>query len=333
MRLLKKIARKLLWRLMGIKGSDFLPEFHPAGVTFMTVEVAPGCFALLSDKPPVTNSGFVVGEDGVAVIDAHINGDMARQIQARVQEVTDRPIKYVVNTSYHGDHTFGNHAFPADTQIVAHRLTAKHMERFDDEYEVILERCRNDRDVLRDVTVRYPDVVFDDQIELDLGDRRCEVRHFGHGNSPGDATVWVPDAKVAFTGNFISGEGTLPVLFDGEARQCRDTLQRFMSALDVRRIVPGHSLPASLTREPPFDEMLASDQTLRRYSTYLDSLCEPLEEAVRNHVKLQQAFKQLPLPDEFLAQTQGKEAMQLRIWHRFNVARCYKFAASQAADA
>src|SRR6266700_415543 len=86
------------------------PPLNPSGVRLETKELAPGIYGLLSSKPPVDNSGFVVGEHGVLVIDAHINGAMAGLIQTAVRQVTNKPILYVVNTNYHGDHTFGNYA-------------------------------------------------------------------------------------------------------------------------------------------------------------------------------------------------------------------------------
>jgi len=104
------------------------PPLHPAGVKLQTKQLGPGVYALLSNRPPVDNSGFIVGEKGVLVIDAHINGDMARQILDSVRQVTDKPIIYLVNTNYHGDHTFGNYAFPAETKVVAHRKTAEAMQ-------------------------------------------------------------------------------------------------------------------------------------------------------------------------------------------------------------
>jgi cyclase len=93
----------------------FPPPLNPTGARLETKELAPGIYGLLSNKPPVDNSGFVVGEHGVLVIDAHINGAMAGLIQTAVRQVTNKPILYVVNTNYHGDHTFGNSAFPQET--------------------------------------------------------------------------------------------------------------------------------------------------------------------------------------------------------------------------
>ena len=76
--------------LRDIIPADFtLPMLAPAGVTLETRELAPGVYALLSNTGPIDNSGFVVGERGVLVVDAHINGAMARQIQAAVRAVTE----------------------------------------------------------------------------------------------------------------------------------------------------------------------------------------------------------------------------------------------------
>ena len=109
------------------------PPLNPTEARLETKELAPGVYGLLSSKPPVDNSGFVVGEHGVLVIDAHINGAMAGLIQTAVRQVTNKPILYVVNTNYHGDHTFGNYAFPQETLIVAQQKTAEIMRDFERE--------------------------------------------------------------------------------------------------------------------------------------------------------------------------------------------------------
>ena len=96
---------------------------------------------------------------------------MARQIQARVREVTDKPILYLVNTNYHGDHTFGNYAVPEDTLIVAHRLTAERMKDFEQEKTLILAAVDNDAAILRGTRLRLPDITFDETMRIDLGGR------------------------------------------------------------------------------------------------------------------------------------------------------------------
>ena len=221
------------------------PPLHPAGAQLETKQLAPGVYALLSNKPPVDNSGFVVGERGVLVIDAHINGAMARQIQAAVRRVTDKPILYLINTNFHGDHTFGNYAFPAETRIVAHRETAERMRDFEHEKKLLLATVNNDPTVYADVRLRLPDVVFDDYLRLYLGDRVVELYHFGPGNTPGDTVVYVPEARVAWTGNLVLGEGTTPFLIEGRAGEYLQTISRFARTLEVDTIIPGHAAPTT----------------------------------------------------------------------------------------
>ena len=222
-----------------------LPPLHPEGVVLTTRELAPGVYALVSNKPPTDNSGFVVGEEGVLVIDAHINGEMARQIQARVREVTDKPILYLVNTNYHGDHTFGNYAFAEDTRIVAHRLTAERMKDFEHEKILMLATVGNDATILRDTRLRLPDITFEETMRIDLGGRVVELYHFGPGNTPGDTVVYVPEAKAAWTGNLVLGEATIPFLIEGGAEDYLATLARFAQSVDARTIIPGHAFPTT----------------------------------------------------------------------------------------
>jgi hypothetical protein len=132
------------------------PPLNPTGVRLETKELARGIYGLLSSKPPVDNSGFVVGEHGVLVIDAHINAAMAGLIQTAVRQVTNKPILYVVNTNYHGDHTFGNYAFPQETLIVAQQKTAESMRDFEREKQFLLPTVGNDQTVFGDVRLRWP---------------------------------------------------------------------------------------------------------------------------------------------------------------------------------
>src|SRR5215469_18781287 len=150
------------------------PPLKPIAARLDTKELAPGVYGLLSSKPPVDNSGFIVGEHGVLVIDAHINGAMAGLIQTAVRQVTNKPILYVVNTNYHGDHTFGNYAFPQETLIVGQQKTAESMRDFEREKQFLLPTVDNDPTVFGDVRLRLPELVLNEHLELDLGGRVVE---------------------------------------------------------------------------------------------------------------------------------------------------------------
>ncbi len=289
------------------------PPLHPAGAQLVTQELAPGVYALVSTKPPVDNSGFVVGERGVLVIDAHINGEMARQIQAAVRKVTSKPILYLVNTNYHGDHTFGNYAFPAETRIVAHRETAERMRQFEKEKQFLLQTVDNDPTVYADARLRLPDVVFGDYMRLDLGGRPVELYHFGRGNTPGDTVVYVPEARVAWTGNLIVGEGSIPFLIEGGAEAYIQTIARFASTLAVETMVPGHG-------------RLTSGAISGRYLRYLDQLLDSVRKATRADQTLEATLAAATLGPEYALPADSATAQLgafLAGLHRWNVQKTY----------
>ena len=294
------------------------PPLNPTGARLETKELAPGVYGLLSSKPPVDNSGFVVGEHGVLVIDAHINGAMAGLIQTAVRQVTNKPILYVVNTNYHGDHTFGNSAFSQETLIVAQQKTAEIMRDFEREKQFLLPYVDNDRTVFSDVRLRLPDLVLDEYLELDLGGRVVELYHLGHGNTPGDTVVYVPEARVAWTGNLIVGEGNIPFLIEGGAGAYLETIAKFTHTLDVGTIIPGHGL-------------LTSAASLSRYLSYLSELIESMRKAIRAGQSLEETLAATPLGQKYLQDTVGSDsplAAQFAAFragiHRWNMWRTYQ---------
>ena len=88
------------------------PNLSPRGLVLKPRRLGPGVWALLANLPPKDNSGLLVGDHAALVVDAGINGAVAHQLQALAGQLTNRPVRYLANTTYHGDHTFGNAAFP-----------------------------------------------------------------------------------------------------------------------------------------------------------------------------------------------------------------------------
>ena len=262
------------------------PPLHPRDVQLKTVELSDGVYALLSGDVAVDNSGFVVGDQGVLVIDSHINGEMAQQIIDAVQEVTQKPILYLVNTNYHGDHTFGNYAFPAETTIVAHRNTFENMKNFEFEREFMLATVEHDSSVFSDSLLRLPDITFEDQLTIDLGNRIVELHYFGHGNTPGDTIVYVPSASAAWTGNLVLGEGTIPFLIEGRATEYIETIATFSRSLDLDTIIPGHGF-------------VTSPSIFGSYLSYLNELIDAVRGEVSAGSSLESALGNLPLSASF----------------------------------
>jgi cyclase len=231
-----------------------------------------------------------------------------------VRRVTSKPILYLVNTNFHGDHTFGNHAFPAETQIVAHRLTAERMRDFEREKALINEAVNRDPAVLADVRLRLPDLLFDETLELDLGGRTVALHHFGFGNTPGDTVVYVPEGKVAWTGNLVLGGGLPPFLLEGHPEDFLMTVARFARTLDVRTLVPGHG-------------PLSTGAALASGLDYLATLLQAVRESVAAGLSLEETLAGSPLPERFVPVL--PEELESRVLpfyhglHRHNVGKAY----------
>ncbi|HUR04582.1 MAG TPA: MBL fold metallo-hydrolase [Nonomuraea sp.] len=141
-------------------------------------------------------------------------------------------MRYLVNTTYHGDHTFGNAAFPDEVVIVSSRRNKSEMSDLAYEKEVRSANMYGDGALLDQVTRwRTPDVVFDSYAEIDLGGRLVQLHHFGPGNGPGDTVVYVPDTRTAWTGNFLCHAGTAHMLLQGGPEPYLASLRRMREAL------------------------------------------------------------------------------------------------------
>jgi cyclase len=293
--------------------ADFPPDFvvwklNPTGCTLSTKELAPGVYALLSSIPGVDNAGFVVGEKGVLVIDAHISIPMARQIQARVREVTDRPIRYLVNSNYHADHTFGNCAFPAETLVVQQRETAARTPYLKEEWEFMLPAVDNDPTIFEGVTLRPPDIVFDESLLIDLGGRTVELHWFGPANTPGDTITCVPSAKAAWTGNMTGGSFGLAL--EGDAPRYLETIVRFARALEVETLVPAHA-------------GIHGPKDLWAYMAYFAEVTNGIKRALGAGWTLEETLSRMPPGEAFRLPPSDPRAPYLAGRHSYNVRRTY----------
>jgi cyclase len=295
--------------------ADFPEDFprfflDPSGCTLSTREIGKGAYALLSSIPNVNNGGFVVGERGVLVIDAHISIPMARQIQERVREVTGKPILYLVNSNYHGDHTFGNCAFPAETLVVQQRETAARVPYMEEEKAFFFPCVGSKPEIFEGVTLRLPDIVFNDTLRIDLGGQVVELYWFGPANTPGDTVVFVPGAKAAWTGN-LTGGGTFSLAIESDAPTFLETLGRFVRTLEVETLIPAHS-PVS------------GPSVLWRDMTYYVRVTSMVNKGLSEGWTLQETVERVPLWKEFsLPPDDPRQTIQIAR-HRYNVQKTFR---------
>jgi cyclase len=205
---------------------------------FALHEVGKGVWAAISPNGSKAgaNTGFVIGDNGVAVIDSFQNLDAARELLAEIRKRTNLPIRYLINTHYHLDHMTGNGVFAdAGAVILANENVRAwaHTEnlKFFGPHPTAANRAQVDAIVL-------PSVTYNNGINIYLGNRELVVRHMpGHTGS--DSIVVVPDANVVFTGDLF-WDAHLPNLIDASTRPWIETLETLAAKYPAATFVPGH---------------------------------------------------------------------------------------------
>src|SRR3954451_2987321 len=226
--------------LVALSGAASAETPEPAPLPFVLKQVGPGVYAAIDgpEHKSGSNAGFVIGDDGVLVVDAFFNLDSARTLVAEIHRLTPKPIRYVVNTHYHADHTGGDQALrDAGAIIIAHRnvrgwVRADNINLFGDRITPEL-RARIE-------ALPLPDLVTDKDLTIWLGSRKIVVRTV-LGHTGGDLTIAVPDAKVLFTGDLLWRK-IPPNLIDGSVKEWTATDADFAAMPEAAQTtyVPGH---------------------------------------------------------------------------------------------
>jgi cyclase len=220
--------------------------WSPASLPFTLKELGPGVYAAIDgpERKSGSNAGFVIGDDGVLVVDALFTPDAARALVGEIRRLTDKPIRYVVNTHYHADHTGGGQVLrDARATIIAHRnvrgwVRTNNIGLFGDRITPELKS--------RIETLPLPDVVTDKDLIVWLGARKVVVRAV-LGHTGGDLVVAVPDADVLFAGDMLWRK-VAPNLIDGSVAEWEATVAGFGRIPEAAktRFVPGHGDVAGL---------------------------------------------------------------------------------------
>ena len=184
------------------------------------------------------NTGIIVGDDAVMVIDTQATPVMAQDVIRRIREVTPRPIKYVVLSHYHAVRVLGASAYKPE-QVIASR----------DTYDLIVERGEADmkseierfprlfRAVESVPGLTWPTLVFEKRLTLWLGKLQVEIMQLGRGHTKGDTVVWLPQEKILFSGDLVE-YGATPYTGDAYLTDWPATLDA-IAALKPAKLVPG----------------------------------------------------------------------------------------------
>jgi glyoxylase-like metal-dependent hydrolase (beta-lactamase superfamily II) len=272
-------------------------------------ELAPGAYAFTAEGDP--NSGVIVGDDGVVVVDAQATPRQAGRVIERVRQVTDKPVKYVVLTHYHAVRVMGASAYGAREVIASTGTHELIVERGQADFESEVGRFpRLFEDVASVPDLTWPTMAFSDRLTLWLGKRRVDLLHLGRGHTAGDIVAWLPDERVMFAGDLIE-HGATPYTGDAHLKDWPRTLDR-LEELGAAKAVPGRG--AAL--EGPEQVREAVDGT----RSFIRDLYGTAEEGVRAGRSLKQVY------DAAL------ERMRPRYGHWVIFQHCMPFDVSRAYD-
>jgi glyoxylase-like metal-dependent hydrolase (beta-lactamase superfamily II) len=250
------------------------------------------------------NLGFVVTPDGVVLIDSGASTAGARLIEAAIRSITDKPIRWVINTGSQDHRWLGNGYFRQQgAEIIALTRTVATQKRFADQHLDRLEPILKEE--LAGTLPTYAEPPAEaDRLERTLGGVSVVLFYPGDAHFPGDAVVWLPEQGVLFSGDLIYVDRMLGVHPWSDVRSWREAFHR-VETLKPKVIVPGHGGVCDLAKAG------------RETGDYLDWLIEQVDASVADWEELDDVVNRLGDEPRFA------HLKHFDDWHRTNINRSY----------
>jgi cyclase len=263
------------------------------------VKLAEGVFARLvsPDSNAVANSGFVILDQSVLVFDTHFTPEAGQALLAAVRSVTPKPVRYVVNSHWHADHTHGNQVF-RDAQVIGStnartgvlqsdlpslnrtigiaktQLEKLHQIKPREEYVRTMSRLQ----------FMPPSVTLDDVLTIQEGRREVRLLYLGVGHTEGDIVLLLPAEKIAFVGDLFFSKA-IPNVEDADILQWMKTLEKVIT-LDAEKFVPGHG-------------PVGNRKDVEAFLGYFTELKSLVQSAVDRGDSMEQAIRETELPPRY----------------------------------
>ena len=243
-------------------------------------EIGRDLYAFTAEGDP--NSGIIIGDDGVIVVDAQATPVMAGLVIERVRQVTDKPIKYVVLSHYHAVRVLGAAAYGANEILASEACRAMIAERGQEDWASEYQRFpRLFRAAESIPGLTWPSLTFRQRMTLYLGKRRVELCQIGRAHTAGDIVAYVPDANVVFSGDIVEYKSAC-YCGDAHFNDWPGTLER-LAALNADALVPGRG-----------DALVGADRVAEAVALTRDFLrdtYEPVKRGVARGASLKECFE------------------------------------------
>ena len=229
------------------------------------------------------NTGIIIGDDAVMVIDTQATPVMAQDVIRRIREVTDKPIKYVLLSHYHAVRVLGASAYGAE-HIIASEDTRDLIEergQFDKDSEIgrFPRLFQNVESVPDGLT--WPTMTFNKKMTLWLGKLEVQILQLGRGHTKGDTVAWLPQEKILFSGDLVEFDAT-PYAGDAYFKDWPQTLDN-LAALKPEKLVPGRG--AALQTPKQVQEGLAGTRA------FISDLYDSVKESAAKGEDLRKVYE------------------------------------------
>ncbi len=199
-------------------------------------EIGPGLWAFTAEGDP--NSGVIIGDDSVMVIEAQATPRLAQKVIDEIRKVTDKPISHLALTHYHAVRVLGASAYGAGQIIMGEKARAMVAERGQEDWDSEFQRFPRLFEGHESIPgLTWPTTTFNDRMSVYLGQRRIDLMHLGRAHTAGDIVIHVPDANVMFTGDIVEYKSAC-YCGDGHFHDWPATLGR-IRGFNLDAIAPG----------------------------------------------------------------------------------------------
>jgi glyoxylase-like metal-dependent hydrolase (beta-lactamase superfamily II) len=282
-------------------------DLEPKKVSF--TRLSEHAWAYTAEGDP--NTGVVIGDDCVMVLDAQATPVMAQDVLRHIRTVTDKPVKHVVLSHYHAVRVLGASGYGAANVIASKDTRDLILERGQQDYQSELERFPRLFDAVESVPgLTWPNIVFEGQLSIWLGSVEVQLMQLGRGHTKGDTVAWLPEEGVLFSGDLVEF-GATPYTGDAYLREWPATLDR-IEALHATALVPGRG--AALTTAAEVAEGLSGTRA------FVTTMYESVRDARASGKSLNEAYQE----------TYARLKPQFGHWVIFD--HCLPFDISRAYD-
>ncbi len=295
------------------------PATPPPALPTDFQKLAEGVFAQIvsPDSDAVSNSGILVLDSGVLLFDTHFTPEAADALLEKIKTLTSRPVRYIVNSHFHSDHTHGNQAFPATRQILSSTDTRRDMLQKDmatlnqmqtlaqNQVEQLSKDMRLEKDAKTQEALRaqlnqrtafmrrmsalkilVPGMTIDDTLSFVDGGQQVDLMVPGPGHTDGDLVLYLPQEKIAFLGDLFFKDA-IPSVDDARMLDWMKTLREILK-LDAKTFVPGHG-------------QVGDRADLEEFLGYFEDLKALVEPAVARGDTLEQVVQDTHMPSKYAA--------------------------------